>query len=410
MRNIVIIGGGAAGLMSAASAGDNCKVTVIEKNMRPARKVMITGKGRCNVTNNCDVSTLISNVAHGGKFLYSAFNAFNSADTMNFFKSRGVPLKTERGNRVFPVSDKAVDVVDALTAAALKYAEIKTGIEAKEVLTGNGAVSGVKLSSGEILQADAVVLATGGKSYPLTGSTGDGYDIAKSLGHTVTEIRPSLIRLEVREGFCTRVAGLTLKNITLSLYKKGSKKPVYCELGEMLFTHTGISGPLALSASAHINGKPEDYFAEIDLKPALDEKTLDNRLLRDFSDNKNRDLINSLDRLLPKGLISVIISKAGIDPHIKVNQVTNGNRHSLSYAIKHVHLSITDLGPIQEAVITRGGVSIKEINSSDMSSKLVKNLYFAGEIIDVDAYTGGFNLQIAFSTGYLAGTSCSKTI
>lgn len=403
MEKVVIIGGGAAGLMAAVACKGG-KITVIEKNARPARKVMITGKGRCNVTNNCDVPTLISNVASGGKFLYSAFNTFNSSDTMSFFENRGVPLKTERGNRVFPVSDKAVDIVDALTRAAEENASIKNGT-AEEILTENGAVCGVKLSTGEIIPADAVILATGGKSYPRTGSTGDGYEIAKRLGHTVTDIRPSLIGLELKEGFCTRISGLALKNIMLSLYKSGAKKPVYKELGEMLFTHTGISGPLTLSASAHIDGDPKDYFVSIDLKPALDESMLDCRLLRDFSEEKNRDLINALDKLMPKSLIPVIIKNAGIDPHIKVNQISKKDRASLISAIKNMHLNVIDLGPIEEAIVTRGGVSTKEINSSDMSSKLIKNLYFAGEIIDVDAYTGGFNLQIAFSTGFLAGRS-----
>lgn len=410
MRNIVIIGGGAAGLMAAAAAGGRGhNITIIEKNTRPARKVMITGKGRCNVTNDCNVDTLIANIAHGGKFLYSAFNTFNSSDTKAFFESRGVALKTERGNRVFPASDKAVDIVDALTNAARANAQIKNDT-AKEIMVENGAVCAVRLASGECVPADAVILATGGKSYPLTGSTGDGYDIAYRLGHTITPIRPSLIRLEVREGFCARLAGLTLKNVTLSLYKKSKKKPVYSELGEMLFTHTGISGPLTLSASAHIDDKADNYYAEIDLKPALGESTLDNRLLRDFEKSKNRDIINALDKLLPKSLIPIIIKIAGIDAHIKVNQISRAQRFELISAIKHLRLNITDLGPIEEAVVTRGGISTSEINSSDMSSKIIKNLYFAGEVIDVDAFTGGFNLQIAFSTGFLAGKSAAKDI
>ena len=408
MRDIVIIGGGAAGLMAAVAAkSGGVRVTVVEKNSRPARKVMITGKGRCNVTNNCDLDTLISNVARGGRFLYSAFSAFDSGDTVRFFESRGVPLKTERGNRVFPMSDKAVDIVDALTAAAKENAVIKTGAAA-EILTENGAVSGVRLTSGEVLPANSVIVATGGKSYPLTGSTGDGYALARALGHTVTPVTPSLVRLEAREGFCTRLAGLTLKNVTLSLYKTGAKKPVYKELGELLFTHTGISGPLTLSASAYISGDPKEYFANIDLKPALSAEMLDSRLLRDFEDEKNRDIINALDKLLPKSIIPVIIGNAGISPRTKVNQITKSDRLALIGAIKELCVTVTDLGPIEEAVVTRGGICLKEINSSDMSSKLVKNLYFAGEVIDVDAFTGGFNLQIAFSTGFLAGKSASK--
>ena len=407
MRNIVIIGGGAAGLMAAASCEGENNVTVVEKNTRPARKVMITGKGRCNVTNNCDINTLIANTVKNGKFLYSAFNAFNSKDTMEFFENLGVALKTERGNRVFPVSDKAVDIVDALISAARKKAEIITGT-AKEILTENGAVCGVRLASGAVLPADAVIIATGGKSYPLTGSTGDGYALARALGHSITSLSPSLIRLDIREGFCTPLAGLTLKNVTLSLFKNGAKKPVYKELGELLFTHTGISGPLTLSASAHIVGAVQEYFAEIDLKPALDNETLDKRLLRDFSDEQNRDLNNALYKLLPKSIIPVIIDVAGIDPHIKVNQLSRKSREDLINAIKHLRVTVKDFGDFDEAVVTRGGVSIKEINPADMSSKIIKNLYFAGEIIDVDAFTGGFNLQIAFSTGYLAGKSASE--
>ena len=406
MRNILIIGGGAAGLMAAASCDNGSNVTVIEKNARPARKVMITGKGRCNVTNNCDIQTLIANTPRGGKFLYSAFSAFNSQDTMQFFESRGVPLKIERGNRVFPISDKAVDIVDALAKATKKNASLINGT-ATEILCREGAVCGVKLASGDVLQADAVIIATGGKSYPLTGSTGDGYILAKALGHTVTPLRPSLIRLEVREGFCTRLAGLTLKNVTLSLFRTGKKKPVYKELGELLFTHTGISGPLALSASAYIDGAPSEYFAEIDLKPALDNGMLYNRLLRDFSVELNRDLQNALDKLLPKSIIPVIIGVAGIDPHIKINQLSRIMRDSLINAVKHLKVTVCDFGDFNEAVVTRGGISLCEINPSDMSSKLIKNLYFAGEVMDVDAFTGGFNLQIAFSTGYLAGISAS---
>lgn len=408
MRNIVIIGGGAAGLMAAIAAKrDNTKITVIEKNSRPARKVMITGKGRCNVTNNCDVSVLIKNSVRNGKFLYSAFSCFNAQDTIDFFESRGVPLKTERGNRVFPVSDKAVDIVDALTSAAKKSTEIITGTAA-EIINQNGCVTGVKLVSGEVLPADAAILATGGESYPLTGSTGDGYAFASALGHTVVPPTPSLVRLEAREGFCTPLAGLTLKNVTLSLYKSGAKKPVLNDIGELLFTHTGISGPLVLSASAHIAGNPDDYYALIDIKPGLDNSMLDSRLLRDFSDELNRDLINALDKLLPKSLIPVIIKNAGINPHTKVNQISREERQRLIGSIKQMRITITDFGPVEEAVITRGGISTKEINPASMQSKIIKNLYFAGEVIDVDALTGGFNLQIAFSTGFLAGRSAAQ--
>ena len=408
MKKIVIIGGGAAGLMAAYSAalkyGRNALITVVEKNERPARKVMITGKGRCNLTNNCEIDTLIANVPQNGKFLFSAFSGFSSADTMRLFESFGVPLKTERGNRVFPVSDKAVDIVDALVGAVKKSGvKLVRGV-AEKIIVSNGAVIGVKTEDGEIFPADSVILATGGMSYPLTGSTGDGYRMAAELSHTVTELKPSLVPLTVHEGFCSRIAGLTLKNVTLSVYEEGKKKPVYQELGEMLFTHFGISGPLTLSASSHLRkmGKAA-YTAYIDLKPALTLEQLDNRILRDFEDEKNKDFANSLDKLLPKSIIPVIISLSGIEPTLKVNQISREMRTSLCKVIKALPLHITGFRPIEEAIITGGGISVKEINPSTMESKLVKGLYFAGEIIDADAYTGGFNLQIAFSTGFSAG-------
>ncbi len=413
MKKIVIIGGGAAGLMAAVAAADAMantpySITIVEKNSRPARKVMITGKGRCNVTNNCDVNSLIANTPKNGKFLYSAFNNFNSGDTIDFFETQGVPLKTERGNRVFPVSDKSVDIVDALVRPVQKNCNIIEGTAAA-VLAPAGFVTAVKLTDGRILDADSVIVATGGMSYPTTGSTGDGYKIAKALGHTVTNLTPSLIGLECHEGFCTRLAGLSLKNVTLSAYEEGKKKPLYKEMGEMLFTHTGISGPLTLSASAHLRYMDKKkYFVEIDLKPALDESQLDKRLLRDFEESLNRDFANSLDKLLPKSIIPVIINMSGIDPHTKVNQISREQRLSLINAIKHFKLNVTGFRPIEEAIITSGGISVKEIDPATMMSKLIGGLFFAGEIIDVDAYTGGFNLQIAFSTGFLAGESAAK--
>ncbi len=413
MRNIVIIGGGAAGLKAASAAAFFLKdkphtITLIEKNSRPARKVMITGKGRCNVTNNCDEQTLIANVPKNGKFLYSAFNNYNSQDTMSYFESMGVPLKTERGNRVFPVSDKAVDIVDALVKPVQKTCNIIEGT-AESIIAPNGSVTAVKLTDGRILEADSVILATGGMSYPLTGSTGDGYKMAAELGHTVTELKPSLVGLECHEGFCTRLAGLSLKNVTLSVFEKGKKKPLYKDMGEMLFTHTGISGPLTLSASAYLRymGKKE-YYAEIDLKPALDEVQLDKRILRDFEGELNKDFANSLDKLLPKSIIPIIISISGIAPQTKVNQISREQRQSLIDAIKHFTVNITAFRPIEEAIITSGGISVKEIDPATMQSKLISGLFFAGEIIDVDAFTGGFNLQIAFSTGFLAGKSAAK--
>ena len=408
MKKIVIVGGGAAGLLAAYSAalkyGKSAAITVIEKNERPARKLMITGKGRCNVTNNCGVDTLIANVPKNGKFLFSAFSGFDSGDTMRLFESLGVPLKTERGNRVFPVSDKALDIVDALVGAVKKSGvKLVRGVAVK-IIASDGAVISVKTEDGDIYPADSVILATGGMSYPLTGSTGDGYKMARELSHTVTELKPSLVPLTVHEGFCSRLAGLTLKNVTLSVFEEGKKKPVFSELGEMLFTHFGISGPLTLSASAHMGkmGKAA-YTAYIDLKPALSEDQLNSRILRDFEGEKNKDFANSLDKLLPKSIIPVIIALSGIKPALKVNQITREMRAALCKVIKALPLHITGFRPIEEAIITGGGISVKEINPSTMESKLLKGLYFAGEIIDADAYTGGFNLQIAFSTGFAAG-------
>ena len=407
MSETVIIGGGAAGLMAACAAADKgCRVTVAEKSERPARKLMITGKGRCNVTNNCDVDTLISNVPKNPKFLYSAFSQFNSQDVMRFFENNGVPLKTERGNRVFPVSDKAVDIVDALVSGAKnRGVKILHGAVC-DILTDGVAVTGVRLENGVVLKTDRVILCTGGKSYPLTGSTGDGYKMVAKLGHTVSDINPSLVPLTVHEGFCTKLSGLSLKNVTLSVFESGRKKPEFSEMGEMLFTHFGISGPLVLSASAHIRHiEKKQYTAVIDLKPALNLEQLDKRILRDFSEELNRDFSNSLDKLLPKSLIPVIVSLSGIDGGTKVNNVSREQRRSLCEVIKNLTLHITGFRPIEEAIITRGGISVKEINPATMESKLIKGLFFAGEIIDVDAYTGGFNLQIAFSTGHLAGSS-----
>ena len=408
MRNIVIIGGGASGLMAAFSAsekyGEKADITIVEKNERPARKLMITGKGRCNVTNNCDNDTLIANIPRNPRFLYSAFSVFSVKDTMDFFEARGVALKTERGNRVFPVSDKAVDIVDALVKAVLKNkVKIINGI-AREIITENGVVSAVKLESGETLLADSIVLATGGVSYPVTGSTGDGFKMADKLGIEVSELKPSLVPIVCHEGFCSRLSGLSLKNVTLSVFEEGKKKPLFSQLGEMLFTHFGISGPLVLSASAYMrymNKKKYNIF--IDLKPALTAEQLDSRILRDFSENQNRDFINSLDKLLPKSLIPVAVSRSGIEPHIKVNQLSREQRLLFCSLLKKFPLTPVGFRPVEEAIITSGGISVKEINPATMESKKIGGLFFAGEIIDVDAFTGGFNLQIAFSTGYMAG-------
>ena len=407
MKKIVaIVGGGAAGLMAACAAAENGNdVILFERNTRPARKVMITGKGRCNVTNNCDTETFMQNTPHGSRFMYSAINAFSTEDTMRFFESRGVPLKTERGNRVFPVSDKAVDIVDALVSSVKKLDVKIINSRVTEVICENGKAVGVACENGKDFSADRVIIATGGMSYPVTGSTGDGYKMAESLGHTVTELRPSIVPIMTKESFCSKLCGLSLKNVTLTLFEEGKKKPIFSELGEMMFTDFGVTGPLVLSASAYVNKAPELYSIKIDLKPALDADTLDKRILRDFTVESNKDFINALDALLPKRLISVVVNLSGIEPRKKVNSITREERSQLVSLIKGLSLSVLRLRPIEEAVVTSGGISLKEINPATMESKLISGLYFAGEIIDVDCFTGGFNLQTAFSTGYLAGIS-----
>lgn len=412
MSRVVIIGGGAAGLMAASAAGERgSRVTVIERNERPARKVMITGKGRCNVTNDTDVNGFVAAVTEkkSGRFLYSAFNAFSAEDTKEFFESRGVPLKTERGNRVFPQSDRSVDIVDALVDAAKRAgAELVTD-RAVSLKIENGRVTGVVTESGRTVETDAVIVATGGLSYPLTGSTGDGYELAKQAGHTVTELRPSLVPVTVREGWCSALQGLSLKNISVTIYKGASVKPVFTDFGELMFTHYGLSGPVILSASAYMSdANRENYRAVIDLKPALDEEKLDARILRDFAAASNKDFINSLSELLPRKIIPVIVRLSGIEPSRKVNQITKQQRAELVKLLKGLTLTVNGFRPIEEAVITKGGVNLSEIDPKTMRSKLVEGLYFAGEVLDADAFTGGFNLQIAFSTGFVAGKSAEQ--
>ena len=401
---VVIIGAGAAGLMAAVTAGRNGhEVILIEKNDRFGKKLAITGKGRCNVTNDSPVDELIKNVPVNGRFLYSAFNTFSSYDTIEFFENAGVKLKTERGNRVFPESDKAQDIVNALVSEMKKY-DVKTikGTAVK-IIEENGCINGIMLSDGKIINSERVILATGGVSYPTTGSTGDGYKFARELGHTVTEIRPSLVPLVAMEDFCKEMMGLSLKNVAITLFENGKKK--YTDFGEMLFTHFGVSGPVILSASAHMKKNVDCYSIEIDLKPALDESALDKRILRDFEKYSKRDFINSLSDLLPQKMIPVIVKLSGIDPRKTVCEITKEERKKLGYLLKHLTINVKAFRPVSEAIITSGGIKISEINPSTMESKIISGLYFAGEIIDVDAYTGGFNLQIAFSTGYLAGNN-----
>ncbi|MCL2019975.1 MAG: NAD(P)/FAD-dependent oxidoreductase [Oscillospiraceae bacterium] len=402
--DVIIIGGGAAGMTAAIfAAGQNKRVLLIERNERLAVKLGITGKGRCNLTNNTDVQTLLKNVKTNPHFLQSAFNRFNSADTMAFFEELGVRLKTERGNRVFPVSDKAAEVVDALILRNNILGVNIINERAVSLIAENGVIAGVKCRT-DLYRAAKVILATGGRTYPKTGSTGDGYKLAAALGHTIVKPKPSLVPLVTCENV-SEMSGLSLKNVKLSLFAPDTGKLLYAEQGELVFTHFGISGPLALSASFYIDDTfNAPYKMEIDLKPALDQKKLDTRILRDFSENKNKQLQNALDALLPKSIIPYVISRANIQPDRRVNEISVAERRRLLEAVKGFTLTFDSFRPIDEAVITDGGIDTREINPKTMESKLIKGLHFAGEIIDVAAFTGGFNLQIAFSTAYAAAT------
>ena len=414
---VVIIGGGPAGMLSAISAGTNKNdVTILEKMNMLGRKLLITGKGRCNITSSISIDEFIKNVPGNGKFLYSCLNNFTNEDILNILKEEGLQTKVERGNRVFPITDKSQDVLQALLNRLKKLkVKIEVGANVKEILTEQDIVSGVKYIQGgkeKILKADKVILATGGKSYSATGSTGDGYELAKKVGHTVTEIKPSLVPISTKGKdleICRRMQGLSLKNVAIKIKDAKNNKIIYEDFGEMIFTHFGVSGPVILSGSAHLlRYKKEDIRQGnikliIDLKPALDVQKLDDRILRDFSLEKNKIFKNSLDNLLPQKMISTVIELSGIDQNKKVNEITREERVRLVQLLKNFEITLHDFRPIEEAIITAGGISIKEINPKTMESKLIKGLYFAGEIIDMDAYTGGFNLQIAYSTGYTAG-------
>lgn len=396
---VIIIGGGPAGMLAAIkSKKEKNKVTIIEKNKILGKKMLITGKGRCNITSGVDMSEFIKNVPSNGKFLYSSFKNFTNKDIL---KLLNIPVKLERGNRYFPVSDKAKDVVDALEKE-LSGVEILTNTSATEIITKNNEAIGVKTNKGDFF-ADKVILATGGKSYPLTGSTGDGYEMAKKLGHTITKIKPALVPLVAKKESkiqCQQMQGLSLRNIGLKLFN--NNKLIYEDFGEMLFTHYGITGPIILSASSHlVRQELNNPRIEIDLKPALTDEKLDERILRDFEIEKNKEFRNALDQLLPQKMIPVILEILQINK--KVNEVKKMERQKLVRTLKHFSIEIEGFRDISEAIITSGGINVKEINPKTMESKLIKNLYFAGEIIDVDAYTGGFNLQIAYSTGYTAG-------
>lgn len=408
MRNIIVIGGGAAGMMAAITAAEQgAAVVLLEKNEKLGKKLYITGKGRCNVTNACGTEELLKNVVTNRRFLYSALYAFTNDATMQFFEDCKVPLKVERGERVFPVSDKSSDVIGGL-AKRLQQAgvTVRLGAAVSKVGTEDGRVSGVILQNGEQLACDACILATGGLSYASTGSTGDGYTFAKLCGHTVTECYPSLVALKITEPFAKELEGLSLKNVRLRAMQ--GKKELYNDFGELLFTADGVSGPLVLSASAVVTDKlsKEEVVLSLDLKPALSKEELDARILRDFEEAKNKQFRNALDKLLPQRLIRVIINLCGIPEEKQVNSVTKQERSVLADVLKGMKLHVKKTGGFSEAVVTKGGVSVREVNPSTMESKLTKGLYFAGEVLDVDALTGGYNLQIAWSTGHLAG-SCA---
>ncbi len=403
---IAVIGGGAAGLMAAIRAAEKgASVTLIEKNNDLGKKIRITGKGRCNLTNACPTEEIFENIPTNHNFLYSAIYSFTNYDVMSFFEECGVPLKEERGQRIFPESDKAADIVNALKK---KLIELNIKIvhgRAIQLLTQDGEVTGVKTESTTYF-CDSVIIATGGKSYPLTGSTGDGYVLAEKLGHTVKPVRPALVPVETVES-TSKLMGLSLKNISVTIRDKNGKKR-FSDFGEMLFTHFGLTGPVILSSSSHMGENPEGVQVEIDLKPALDEQALDKRILRDFEKYQNKNFENSLGDLLPNKMIDYIVERSGIDRYKKVNSITKEERRNLLLCLKHLSFTVKSYRPVAEAIVTSGGINVKEINASTMESKLVKGLYFAGEVIDVDAYTGGFNLQIAFSTGYLAGENAAE--
>ena len=417
MNKVIVIGGGPAGMMAAITAKENKNdVLIIEKNNQLGKKLLITGKGRCNITSSLEMEDFIKNTPGNGMFLYSAYQQYTNKDVIQFLKQQGLDVKEERGNRIFPVTDKSMDVLKCFTKKIKELdIDIKYNTKVEEILTemidGETVVIGIKTDK-EKIKANKVILATGGKSYPLTGSTGDGYRLAEKLGHSIIPIRPSLVPLEVYDkAECKEVQGLSLRNVGIKLMDIEKNKQIYEDFGEMLFTHFGVSGPTILSASAHlVRYKNIDRLfhekkivLKIDLKPALDEKKLNDRILRDFEEVKNKQFKNSLDKLLPQKLIPVIIRRSKISPNKQVNEITRKEREELIKQIKDFEIIIKGFRPIEEAIITSGGINIKEINPKTMESKKVKGLYFAGEIIDVDSYTGGFNLQIAYSTGYVAG-------
>ena len=412
---VVIIGGGPAGMIAGIKAAkEGNKVYIYEKNKMLGKKLLITGKGRCNITSSIDMDEFIKNVPGNGRFLYSAFQSFTNQDIINLLKENGVKVKEERGNRIFPVSDSAQDVLNALIKELKKNnVQIREDSPVEKIVVKDGIVKGIVLKNKQEIDADKIILATGGKSYPGTGSTGDGYKMVEKLGHTITKVQGSLVPLKADLDICKELQGLSLRNVGILIKDIQNNKKIYEDFGEMLFTHFGVSGPTILSGSAHIlryknidellrEGKVKLY---IDLKPALTEEVLNSRLLRDFEENKNKAFKNSLDNLLPKKMIDMVIELSNINENKKVNEITKEERLNLIRLLKNFEVTIDGFRPIEEAIVTAGGINIKEINPKTMESKLVSGLFFAGEVIDVDAYTGGFNLQIAYSTGYVAGTN-----
>ena len=407
MSKVVVVGGGAAGMMAAYQASENGhKVILVDKNEKLGKKIYITGKGRCNLTNAGELEEIFNNIMTNRKFLYSALYSFTNDDVINFFENNGMKTKIERGNRVFPVSDHSSDVISTIVKALRKNkVDIRLFTPVKDLIITNDKACGVLLENGEKIMCDSVIIATGGLSYPSTGSTGDGYRFAKDSGHTINKCEPSLVPMNIKEEWVKELQGLSLRNVNVRIIN--GKKKLYNELGEMLFTHFGVSGPLILSASAMINRK---YFDEnlkiiIDLKPALDVEQLNKRILRDFEEELNKQFKNSLNKLLPSKLVPVVINLSGIDPDKQVNTITKEERQKLAYLLKNLEISFNGFRGWNEAIITKGGISVKDINPSTMESKIVSNLYFCGEVLDLDALTGGYNLQIAWSTGYLAGDS-----